>query len=68
MASLLTIALIGVVLSLRSSGGPSSYTLGDFRLAFAVQYLFWGIGLIAVLHNRRPRADRSAGQADGQPP
>jgi MFS family permease len=53
VASLLTIALIGVILSLRSSGGPSSYTLGDFRLAFAVQYLFWGVGLIGLLHNRR---------------
>lgn len=53
VASLLTIALIGVVLSLRSAGGPSSYTLADFRLAFAVQYLFWGIGLFGVLHNRR---------------
>jgi MFS family permease len=52
-ASLLTIALIGVILSLRSSGGPSSYTLDDFKLAFAVQYLFWGVGLIGVLHNRR---------------
>ena len=50
---MLTIALIGVILSLRSSGGPSSYTLGDFRLAFSVQYLFWGIGLIGVLHSRR---------------
>jgi MFS family permease len=53
VASLLTIALIGVILSLRSSGGPSSYTLDDFRLAFSVQYLFWGIGLIGVLHSRR---------------
>lgn len=53
VASLLTIALIGIVLSLRSPGGPSSYTLTDFRLAFSVQYLFWGIGLIGVLHNRR---------------
>jgi MFS family permease len=53
LASLLTIALIGVTLSLRSSGGPSSYTLDDFRLAFSVQYLFWGIGLIGVLHSRR---------------
>jgi nitrate/nitrite transporter NarK len=53
VASLLTIALIGVVLSLRSAGGPSSYTLGDFRLAFSVQYVFWGIGLVGVLHNRR---------------
>ena len=53
VASLLTIALIGVILSLRSGGGPSSYTLGDFRLAFAVQYLFWTVGLIGVLYNRR---------------
>jgi MFS family permease len=53
VASLLTIALIGIVLSLRSAGGPSSYTLGDFRLAFSVQYIFWVIGLIGVLHNRR---------------
>ena len=44
VASLLTIALIGIVLSLRSSGGPSSYTLDDFRLAFSVQYVFWGSG------------------------
>jgi MFS family permease len=53
VASLLTIALIGAVLSLRSSGGPSSYTLADFRIAFSVQYLFWAIGLLGVLHNRR---------------
>jgi sugar phosphate permease len=53
VASLLTIALIGVVLSLRSSGGPSSYTLEDFRLAFSVQYLFWAVGLAGFLHNRR---------------
>ncbi|MFZ1993047.1 MAG: MFS transporter [Solirubrobacteraceae bacterium] len=53
VASLLTIALIGVILSLRSSGGPSSYTLDDFRVAFSVQYLFWGVGLIGVLHSRR---------------
>jgi hypothetical protein len=40
VASLLTIALIGLVLSLRSSGGPGSYTLQDFKLAFSVQYGF----------------------------
>jgi hypothetical protein len=53
VASLLTIALIGVILSLRSSGGPGTYTLGDFKLALSVQYVFWAIGLIGVLHNRR---------------
>jgi MFS family permease len=53
VASLLTIALIGIVLSLRSGGGPSSYSLDDFRLALSVQYIFWAIGLVGVLHNRR---------------
>jgi MFS family permease len=53
VASLVTIALIGVILSLRSSGGPSSYTLADFKFAFAVQYFVWAIGLIALLRSRR---------------
>jgi MFS family permease len=53
VASLVTIALIGIVLSLRSSGGPTSYTLTDFKLAFAVQYLVWGLGLFALLRSRR---------------
>ena len=41
-ASLLTMALIGVVLDLSSSGGMGSYTLGDFKLAMAVQYALLG--------------------------
>jgi MFS family permease len=53
VASLLMIALIGIILSVRSSGGPSTYTLSDFKLAFALQYVFWTVGLIGVLHNRR---------------
>lgn len=53
VASLLTIALIGIVLSLHSTGGRGTYTLGDFRAAFAVQYLFWVVGMIGVLRSRR---------------
>ena len=53
VASLLTIALIGLVLSARSSGGPESSTLGDFKVAFSVQYVFWFVGLLGVLHQRR---------------
>ncbi len=53
VASLSTIALIGLVLSLESSGGPRSYTLHDFKLAFSVQYLFWAVGLAGVLRSRR---------------
>ncbi|HEV2796113.1 MAG TPA: MFS transporter [Nocardioides sp.] len=52
-AALLTMALIGVVLDLSSSGGMGSYTLGDFKLAMAVQYPFWALGVVQVLRYRR---------------
>lgn len=52
-ASLLTMALIGIVLDLSASGGMDSYTLGDFKLAMAVQYLFWAVGVVQVLRYRR---------------
>lgn len=52
-ASLLTMALIGMVLDLSSSGGMDSYDLGDFKLAMAVQYLFWTLGVVQVLRYRR---------------
>jgi MFS family permease len=51
VASLLTIALVGLTLDL-SSGG-ASYTLDDFRLALSVQYVFWAVGLVAFLRARR---------------
>jgi MFS family permease len=53
VASLSTIALIGIVLSLESGRGPGSYTLADYKLAFSVQYVFWGIGLAGVQRSRR---------------
>ena len=52
-ASLLTMALIGVVLDLSASGGMSSYTLGDFKLAMSVQYVFWALGIVQTLRYRR---------------
>ena len=42
-----------MLLSVQSSGGPNSYTLADFKLAFCVQYLFWAIGLIGFFRCRR---------------
>lgn len=52
-ASLLTMALIGVVLDLREPGGMDAYTLGDFKAAMAVQYAFWALGLAQLLRYRR---------------
>jgi len=53
VASLLTIALIGIVLSVSSAGHVGGYTLHDFKLAFSVQYLFWAVGLAGLLYSRR---------------
>ena len=51
-ASLLTMALVGLLLDQRA-GGAASYDLGDFRVALSVQYLFWGIGAWQMLRYRR---------------
>jgi MFS family permease len=53
VASLTTILLVGLVLDATSGGGPTSYTMHDFRLAFCVQYAFWVGGLLMVLRVRR---------------
>lgn len=50
-ASLLTMALVGVILDLRATG--TAYDLGDFRVAMSVQYLFWGLGAVQILRYRR---------------
>ncbi|WP_404352456.1 MFS transporter [Phycicoccus jejuensis] len=52
-ASLLAIALIGVVLDHLAPGGPEDYTLDDFRIAMSVQFLFWGLGAVQLVRYRR---------------
>ncbi len=52
-ASLLTMALVGLVLDLREPAGQAAYDLGDFRVAMSVQYVFWTIGVVQVLRYRR---------------
>ena len=59
-ASLLTMALIGIVLDLVEPGGMDAYTLGDFKLAMSVQYLFWGYGVWQILRYRRRALDHLA--------
>jgi MFS family permease len=61
VASLLTVLLIGAVLDALTPGGSTAYSLGAFRAAFAVQYLFWAIGLAGVLRHRRQLRARLAG-------
>jgi MFS family permease len=60
LASLLTILAVGVVLDLFTPGASTAYSLDAFRAAFAVQYLFWAIGLIGVLRHRRQLRTRLA--------
>ncbi|HEY0637574.1 MAG TPA: MFS transporter [Pseudonocardiaceae bacterium] len=51
VSGLLTILAVGAVLDVVSDG--VDYTTGDFRLAFAVQYPLWVIGLLGVVRRRR---------------
>lgn len=56
-ASLVTMALIGVVLDLSQAGGMDAYGLDDYRLAMAVQYPFWILGVVQILRYRRRGLD-----------
>jgi MFS family permease len=53
VASLGTVALIGIVLDRVAPGGPSTYTVDSFRVAMSVQYLVWVLGLVQILRFRR---------------
>jgi hypothetical protein len=60
VASLLTVLAIGAVLDLLTPGTSTDYSLGAFRAAFAVQYLFWAVGLVGVVRHRRELRARLA--------
>ncbi len=51
-ASLLAMALIGIILDRLAPGGPQDYTLDDFRIAMSVQFLFWAVGGVQVWRYR----------------
>lgn len=53
VATLLTMAAIGVVLDRLALGGPDTYTLSDFRWAMSVQFLFWGYGAAQIWRYRQ---------------
>lgn len=52
-AALLVILLIGLVLDLQGAGSPEHYSLGAFRVAFAVQIPFWLLGITMILIEQR---------------
>jgi MFS family permease len=60
IASLFTVLAIGAVLDLLTPAGGTGYSLAAFRAAFAVQYVFWAIGLVGVLRHRRQLRERLA--------
>ena len=51
-ASLITMALVGIVLDLRQPRGMDAYGLDDFRVALCVQYLFWAVGIVQIVRYR----------------
>jgi MFS family permease len=59
-ASLCTVLAVGAVLDLVTPGGSGTYDLGAFRAAFAVQYVFWAIGLVGVVRHRKQLRARLA--------
>ncbi|HEX2075369.1 MAG TPA: MFS transporter [Geodermatophilus sp.] len=61
VASLLTILAVGAVLDVLTPGASTAYSLDAFRAAFAVQYLFWAVGLVGVVRHRRQLRARLAG-------
>jgi len=68
VASLSTVALIGIVLDLVAPGGPSTYTVDSFRVAMSVQYIVWVIGVVQILRFRRKaRAERRPDEPDPDP-
>ncbi|MGY1744374.1 MFS transporter [Blastococcus sp. SYSU D00695] len=60
LASLLTILAIGAILDVLTPGASTAYDRDAFRAAFAVQYVFWAVGLVGVVRHRRLLRDRLA--------
>ncbi|WP_222195888.1 MFS transporter [Modestobacter italicus] len=60
VASLCTVLAIGFVLDALTPGSSTDYSLDAFRAAFAVQYVFWAIGLVGVVRHRRQLRARMA--------
>lgn len=53
IASLLMILFIGLVLDWQGAGSPENYSLGAFKVAFAVQIPLWAFGLTMIVIEQR---------------
>jgi len=62
VASLLLMLGIGVVLDARTPGPGTDYSLASFKVAFALQYVLWLVGLIGVVRHRRELRARVASE------
>ena len=67
VASLLTIQFVGLVLDART-GGAARFGLADFRVAMAVQYFFWAVGVLGIVRSRRLVRRRMAAHGVVVPP
>lgn len=56
-ASLVTMALVGLILDQRAPDGPDTYALTDFKWAMSVQFLLWGIGALQIWRYRHKGLD-----------
>jgi len=61
--TLISILAIGVVLQLVSPAGSTDYSLTDFKVAFATQYVLWAVGIAQTLRWRR-RTERLLAERD----
>jgi MFS family permease len=68
VAALLTMLAVGVVLDLVSPSTGGDYSLSDFRAAFSVQYVVWGVGVLGIVLTRRKVRARLAGEGVVVPP
>jgi len=53
IATIISVLLVGIVLQVVAPSGASTYTLGEYRLAFAALAVPWGIGVTGVWLSRR---------------
>lgn len=63
IATIISVLVVGVVLQVVSPPGATSYTLGEFRIAFAALLIPWLMGVVGVIASRRET--RALMAADG---